>query len=142
MPRWKKRNRKPKRRFVYLMERIRGRTWKTIFLGLREIKIGVSIDVEKRLKEVNRSIKGKTILIYKVKVNKATTVESFLHRQYGRHNFKLDGDGGTEFFRLNRKQINNIKRFLTKKNVQKESDFFWSLIFVIALFILLVLLES
>lgn len=122
------RKRKPLTRYIYLMERVTEREWSSILRGKREIKIGVAKNAEERLKQVDRGIKGKMILLDEFKVEKATTKEAKLHRDYKRFKFKpkgaKKGAGGTEFFKLSNKQLGEIKSSLIGYQNQRESSFF------------------
>ena len=113
-----RKRKKPMKRFVYLFERKTKRTWKSIFQGKREIKIGIAKDVQERLSTVNGGINGKIVLLASYEVERASTVESRLHKKYKDSNFIIQdakqNAGGTEFFRLSSSEIRDIKTYLSK----------------------------
>jgi hypothetical protein len=106
------------RRYVYMMERVRGKDWESIKRGRREIKIGVSVDGVGRSGYVNDGIPGEVVFREQYLVDNAIRVERMLHDKYNEWNFVVKGAkkgaGGTEFFRLKRRQINEIRKILLK----------------------------
>ena len=129
--------RRPARRYVYLMERTSGRTWKTIVTFRREIKIGVARDVNQRLQQVIDGIPGTIVLIYEKKVDRATTIEAQLHRQFAQYNFRVHGakkgSGETEFFRLRNGHIRQAKQALNQReaNIQDWAFVVFTVIVII-----------
>ena len=110
---------KTKRRYVYLMERVSQREWKSIRQGRREIKIGISNDTNERLKQVTKGIPGRFVLLDKFIVDSASKVERQLQKMFDDHNFKAKGakrgSGATELYRLKNRDIRHIRSILRQK---------------------------
>jgi len=125
----------PQTRYVYLMERVSNRDWTTIRQGRREIKIGIAKDTNQRNKTVDIGIPGKVVILDQYKVEKASQVETELHRIFKSHNFTVkgakSGSGKTEFFRLTNGQIRQAKSVLRKRQRQKTPPLFRIIIFSI-----------
>ena len=105
-------------RYVYLMQRTGGRGRKKI------IKIGIAKNPKSRLKQINRSVKGKIILLDAFKVLEASKVEKELHQLFKKQNHKLTGAGGSEFFRLTNYQIKQVRVILSKHELRREKRLF------------------
>jgi len=115
----RKKKGKPMRRAVYLFERVRGRTAKSILNGKREIKIGIGKDVYTRRQQVDTDLPGKWVLLdYKV-INQASRVETRLHKKYAEHQFTVQGgkpgSGQTECYRLTPSLLRQLKRDLNRE---------------------------
>lgn len=138
----RKKRRRPLKRYVYLMERKTNRTWKTIFTGKREIKIGVSKNTQQRHQTVDNGIPGRVVILEEYIVNRASTVEAELHRKYKSDNFTVKnakrGAGSTEFFRLTDSEIREIKRFLRKKSGQQNEGNVFLWIFILSIIAVLI----
>lgn len=138
-----RKKRRPARRYVYLMERTSGRTWKTIITFRREIKIGVARDVNQRLQQVIDGIPGTIVLVYEKKVDRATTIEAQLHRQFSQYNFRVTGakkgSGETEFFRLRDSHIRQAKRALNQREANIQDWAF--VVFTVIVIIIYILLK-
>jgi hypothetical protein len=105
-------------RYVYLLERVSGKTRESRKRGLREIKIGISKNGKYRAGRVDEGIPGRVVFLRQFKVLSASRVENDLHTKYEEANFHVEGAkkgaGGTEFFRLRTKQVDAIIRSLEK----------------------------
>ena len=114
-----KRTKRTKRRYVYLMERVSQREWKSIRQGRREIKIGMSFDVKDRNRTVDLGIPGRVVIVDRFLCNNASQVERMVQKMYSKHNFHVKGAkkgaGGTEFYRLTNRDIRQAKRILRRK---------------------------
>ena len=127
------------------MERTTGRQLLTYFTFKREVKIGVSVNVEQRRAQVDSGIDGEIIILEKYAVKNAFKVESELHAKYINANLNINdaksGSGSTEFFRLSNSEIRSIKKHLRKESGTKKGVDFIEVIFyfVIILFIYFVL---
>ena len=140
----KKRKRTPMRRKVYLMERKTNRTWKSVFSGKREIKIGIAKNSKDRHQSVDNGIPGRVVVLAEYSINRASTVEAFLHKQYKKKNFTVrnakKGAGATEFFRLSNRDLRRIKSFLSDKATNKPNlnlSFYLALVCLLAAGIIL-----
>lgn len=107
-----------RQRFVYIMERTTNKSWESVLLRRKEIKLGISYKPKRRKMTVDRGIRGRIILLEQYKITNASTIEKELHQKYNEWNFvpkkALRGAGKTEFFRLTNKQIAEIKSYLSK----------------------------
>ncbi len=128
----KNKTRQPLRRYVYLMERTSQRTWSSIVNGRREIKIGVSKNTKQRHRTVDLGIPGRVVILDQYKVDKASRVETELHKLFEAHNFTVKGakagSGSTEFFRLTNRQIRQARRILRRRQRQSVPPF-WKIVF-------------
>jgi hypothetical protein len=66
------------------------------------IKIGISQNIEKRIKSMETDNPHKIELLFYQKIENARKIESFLHKQLKEHNVK------NEWFKLNKRAINKI----------------------------------
>ena len=131
----RKKDKTPKTRYVYLMER-NASIFKRIFFRNRDIKIGVATDPDGREKRVDRDISGKIRIIDRYLVRRATTVESLLHRKYNDRRFVpkgKKGSGKTEFFKLSRKDIKAVRKIL--KDQEVRNDLWWWVVAAILFFL-------
>lgn len=140
----KKRNKRaPMRRKVYLMERTSNRTWKSIFSGRREIKIGIAKNSNERHQSVDNGIPGRVVVLASYSINRASTIEAELHKKYKSKNFVVKnakrGAGATEFFRLSNYEIRQIKNFLSEKSSNKSNRLNLFLLVLIVLISLVII---
>ena len=139
----KRKKRVPMKRIVYLMERKTNREWRTLFSFKKEIKIGITKDLEERHKTVNAGIPGKVVVLEKYLLERASTVEAALHEKYKESNFKVKGAkrnaGGTEFFRISNVELNQIKKELSERTKTGRSIFDNITLFVLAILLLLII---
>lgn len=88
--------------YVYLMERIKGKSLYAKVTGQAEVKIGLSRRPKSRLEQVNESLKGKTVLVQVIKVPNMRRTEKFLHSMFSDSRFTQKragkGAGKTEWF--------------------------------------------
>lgn len=64
-------------------------------------KIGIAnANLENRYRGIDRTTKGKQRLAFALLLYNPRRVEAWLHRKYARHRTRLQGSGGTEWFRL------------------------------------------
>ena len=112
-------------RYVYLFERIDNKTAFSILKGYREIKIGIGVDPINRNRQVDLGIPGTVVYITSYYVHNAAGVEDDIHDMYEKRNFHVKnakkGAGGTEFYRLRNRDVDNIMKYLAKLEVDKKS---------------------
>lgn len=108
------------RRDIYLMERFH---WSCIpgwLIGERQIKIGISNNTKRRQKENTRNMAGWFKTIYRREVPNAEKLETELHRHYKADKHPIKGNGGTEIFKLNNRQIRQVKNKAKGKQVNRQ----------------------
>lgn len=123
--------------YVYLMERVTFRSIKARFTGQREIKIGISINPSRRLREVDDDIVGRVKLLQKVWVDDAKGFEKALHDKFKSSNFKPrskgKGTGGvTEWFLIDKGEYRQLQSELNL------SDGWWWTSLLIGLALILI----
>jgi len=80
------------RQYLYLLQ-VEGKSW---------YKIGITNDLEARIKDINKSLKKrKVVLQIKIKTYSASRKERFLHDLFACSRFTWRGSGKTEYFSLN-----------------------------------------
>ena len=115
--------------YVYLMERISGRSRYAKRNRLREIKIGISNNPVRRVQEVDEHIKGRVIIdkIYPFENReKALDIEQKFHRRFRmKRIFRsgVPGSGYSEFFYLSGSDISKLKKSLSDLSYEPRLNF-------------------
>jgi hypothetical protein len=74
-----------------------------------KIKIGISTNPKRRLKEIERSIDSRAKILLSVKLFKAKAIEKRLHKRFEAQRAIFKGSGKTEYFRLSFLQILSLR---------------------------------
>lgn len=133
---------KPKGGYVYLFERISLRSFRSIFTGQREIKIGITErQAWRRLREVDRAVIGKVIKIHQQWYPDPRAVEKRLHDMFENEKFRpkaVRGGGGlSEWFRMNRREFRQLKRELDVSSAMDAVLIGLLIIFIYFVFLIL-----
>lgn len=142
----------PIRRSIYLLERITKRRFSSVLSGKREIKIGIAKKYKDRHQTVDAGTPGEVIILAEYTIDKASTVEAFLHRKYNAANFTVKGAkknaGGSEWFQVTNRELKEIKKYLESRDVKakpKKTSFellIWIVLFLSIFITILIKLKS
>ena len=91
------------------------------------MKIGISNNPEKRLKDISKNENREGLIILKI-FEKSGLFEGPLHKEYVQFRTKhiLYNDGKTEWFKLNKNEVINIEKFIKNYKFEENlSNFFY-----------------